>query len=218
MSIIGVDRVAGVEAAGSRRQWLYWTGGAAALALLALFLIGAAGIISTLVQTGTAGSWLAALQDNWLVVLFNINAGLAGAQAGSLNLLNYLDMSIMVLFCVMFIALYGALGYTSKIWTAVATVLPFLGIPVFVMTGMAGRSALFFAVLIISAVMLRSNVFGKASAYAGIVASLLLFFGGDIATTIFTSSSVIAVVIGIGYVLWIVWFSLTAARLFQLGR
>jgi hypothetical protein len=45
---------------------------------------------------------------------------------------------------------------------------------------------------------------------------VLLFFAGDIATAIFSSSNIIAVLIGAGYVLWMIWFFLIASRLFQL--
>jgi len=67
--------------------------------------------------------------------------------------------------------------------------------------------------------MFRSSIFSKVSAWLGIAASTLLFFAGDIGTTIFSSSIIIAVLIGIGYLLWIVWFALIGLKLFQLlGR
>jgi hypothetical protein len=66
--------------------------------------------------------------------------------------------------------------------------------------------------------MLRSNIFSKGSAYVGIVASVLLFFGGDLGTTIFPASKIIALLIGVGYVLWMIWFILIGQRLFQLGH
>jgi biopolymer transport protein ExbB/TolQ len=52
----------------------------------------------------------------------------------------------------------------------------------------------------------------------GIVASVLLFFAGDIATAVFSSSGVVALFIAIGYVLWMVWFLLVSQKLYQLGR
>jgi hypothetical protein len=168
-------------------------------------------------QLTASNGWFIQLQNNWLVVLFRLNAGFSGVQP-RLDVLNLLDISIMALFCIMFLALYVALKRTSKIWSIVAVSLPFLGIPVFLITSTAGRSTLLIAGLIISAVMLRSKIFRKPTAYAGIVASVLLFFAGDIATAIFSSSKVIAVLIGIGYVLWMVWFFLIAQRLYHLGN
>ncbi len=66
--------------------------------------------------------------------------------------------------------------------------------------------------------MLKSKIFSKPTAYVGIVASMILFFAGDIATAIFSSSNVIAVLIGVGYVLWMAWFLIMAQRLNQLGK
>ena len=97
-------------------------------------------------------------------------------------------------------------------------ILPFLGIPLFLATGTMGRSNLLIGGLLFSVVMLRSKVFYKLTAYTGIAASVLLFFLGDIATTILSASYVIAAFIVVGYVLWILWFFLIAQQLFQLGR
>jgi len=206
------SKVADVGTAESHRHWLYKVGAAVALIVLVLFLIGIIGIITT------TNGWFTQFQNNWLIVLFKLNAGFSSVQPDSLSVLNILDIVIMALFCMMFLALYAALRRTSKIWSLVATVLPFLGIPIFLITSTAGRSALLLGGLIISTVMLRGNIFSKATAYVGIVASALLFFAGDIATAIFSYSNIIAILIGIGYVLWMMLFFLIARRLFQLGQ
>jgi hypothetical protein len=72
--------------------------------------------------------------------------------------------------------------------------------------------------LIFSAIMLRSEIFSQATAFVGIVASALLFFGGDIGSALFSSSTLIAILIGVGYVLWMIWFVQISRTLFQLGR
>jgi hypothetical protein len=205
MSSLSPSGVTDFETTSSIRTWLYKSGAGAALVILAVFLIGFAGIVSAAAQLTTTDGWFAALQSNWLVVLFWISAGFGEAQRDLLNVVNPLDIVIMVLFCTMSVALLVALWRTSKIWSVLATSLPVLGIPVFLITGMAGRSALFFGAMIICAVMLRSDVFGKLTAYSGIVAGALLFFGGDIGTAIFTQSNIIAVLIVIGYALWMVF-------------
>jgi hypothetical protein len=66
--------------------------------------------------------------------------------------------------------------------------------------------------------MLRSHIFSDVSAYVGLVASVVLFFAGDLGTAIFSSSSIIAFLISIGYVLWMTWFFLVGRRLFSLGN
>ena len=207
-----------VETADARWNWLYKVGGAAALIVFVLFLIGMIGIITVSPQPATTNGWLTPFQNNWLVVLFKLNVGFSGVQPDLLNVLNLLDIVIMALVGTMFLALYVALRRASRIWSLVATSLPFLGIPVLLITSTAGRSGLLLGGLIISAVMLRSNSFSRASAYVGMVASALLFFAGDLGTAIFSSSNIIAIFIGIGYVLWMIWFFLIGRRLFQLGQ
>jgi hypothetical protein len=194
----------------SRRNLLFKLGGTAALILLALFLIGMTGI-------SARGSQNALIQDNWLIVLFKLNIKFGGAQTEWLNILNPLDIVIMALFGVLFLALFAIFNRTSKIWSAIATALPFLGIMVFLITHTAGRSGLMIGGLIYSAFMLRSNIFAKASGYLGIVATVLLFFAGDIGTTVFPPSIIIAALIGIGYVLWMIWFYLIGRKLFRVG-
>jgi len=213
-----MNQITDAETPKSAWKSLYRVGAAVALTVLVLFLIGIIGTIYQALQPNTTNGWFTQLQNNWLIVLFKLNAGFSGVQPDLLNVLNLLDFVIMALFCTMFLALYVALKSTSRIWSLIATSLPFLGILVFLITRTAGRSTLLIAGLIISAVMLRSKIFSKPTAYVGIVASVLLFFAGDIATAIFFSSNIIAVLIGTGYVLWMIWFNLITRTLCQLSR
>jgi hypothetical protein len=191
--------------------WLLKTGGIAAWVLSALFVIGITGV--TLLD----GRY-AFLQNNWLMVLFKLNIRSYNAQASMLNDVNILDLVIMVLFCILFLALKTALHRFHMVWSSIGAILPFLGIILFLITHTAGRSALLIGALIFSIVMLGSHVFDKASAWMGIMASLLLFFGGDIGTTLFPSSILIAVLIGIGYMLWIIWFASIGWKLISIAR
>jgi hypothetical protein len=213
-----MNQVADVETADAAWKGFYRVGAVAALITLAFLLVGIIGIISASLQSTATNGWFTQIQNNWLVVLFKLNAGFSGVQQDLLNTLNLLDIAIMILLGIVFLALYEALRRASKIWALIAAFLPFIGIPIFLVTATAGRSNLLIGGLIISAVMLRSNIFSKVTAYVGIVASVLLFFAGDIATAIFSSSSVIATFIAVGYMLWMIWFLLIAQRLFQLGH
>lgn len=130
--------------------------------------------------------------------------------------LNLLDIVILAIIGAMYLGLYVALKRTSKIWSIIALVQPLLGIALFLSTRSAGRSGVMGAGLVISVVMLRSDIFDKLIAYVGMLSSALLLFG-DISVNI-THSDVIAVLTGIGYVLLIVWLFLIAQRLFRLGR
>jgi hypothetical protein len=200
----------------TRWNWLFKLGGIAALIILIIFLIGVSGITPLGSRPTSTSAWLTGLQNNWLIVLFKLNVGFGAAQPDSLNILSLVDLVLMVLFGTQFLALYAALSRTSRIWTLIAALLPFLGLVVFLLTETAGRSGLLIGGLIFSAIMLKSNIFSKATAYAGIAAGTLLFFAGDIGTAIFSSSKTIAIFIGIGYGLWMVWFFLVGRRLFQL--
>jgi len=194
-----------------RRSWLFKAGNIVAWFLLALFAIGITGV-------DVLAGQFAFLQNNWLIVLFKLNVQFYNAQRNMLNVFNVLDLTIMVLFCILFLALNVALYRSHKTWSAIATSLPFLGIVLFVITHTAGRSGLLIGVLIFSIVMLGSNDFDKICAYLGIAASALLFIAGDIGTTFFPSSVVIAALIGIGYILWIIWLALIGWKFFQLHR
>lgn len=195
-----MDRVSDVKTADSRWNWLYTVSGVAALILGVLFLIALIGLVVAGLQPGSMNGWLSPFQNNWLVVLFKLNAGFVGVQFDQLNGLNPLDIAIMALVALMFLGLYAALRRTSRIWSMIAAGMPFLGIVLFIATRLAGRSGVMGAGLVVSFIMLRSNTFGKMTAIAGILASVLLL-AGDIGTTANSHSDLIAILIGIGYVL-----------------
>jgi hypothetical protein len=187
-----MDPLAGAETADPRQNWLYKIGGAAALVVLVLLGVGILGVITP-------------FQDNWLIVFFKLNAGLGDVQEDSLSVLNFLDIVIMALAGTVYLALCAALWRANKLWPAIAASLAFLGIALLIITHTAGRSGLLLGGLIVSAVMLRSRIFSRVCAYAGMVAGALLLFVGD------------AVLIGVGYLLWMAWFFLVGRKLLQLG-
>jgi hypothetical protein len=182
----------------------------AALVLAALFVVGA-------IRLSDLGARIGWPQDNWLIVLLKLNTGFSGVTPDALDVLDALDLVIMVLFGVLFLALYAVPYRVHQVWPAIAVALPFGGIVLFLLTHAAGRSALLVGVLMFSAVMSRGHVFGKASAYVGMMAGALLFFAGDIGTTLFAPSNAIAILIGAGYLLWIAWLALVGWRLLALG-
>ena len=201
----------------SRLKWLYKIGGAAALIAGVLFLIAVIDLIVTFLQPGTTSSWLLSFQNNWLVVIFKLHAGITGIQVGLLNILNFLDLAILAFVGMTVLGLYAALRDTSKIWSMIALAQPFLGILLFIATHNAGRSSVMGAVLVISAVMLRNGYFNKSLSYLGMLASLLLF-AGDLSAGVLPPTILMAAIFGIGYILLISWFFLIAQKLFELGR
>jgi hypothetical protein len=204
------------ETADSCRKSLYITGGAAALISGVLFLISAISFIISCLWPAVNIGWLSLIQCNWLIVIFKLLAGFSGAHAGLLHVLNLLDIFILALVGITCLGLFAALRKLSKIWSIIALAIPFLGIILFIATKVAGRSAVMAAVLVISFVMQRSNIFGKLTIYIGIFASMLLLVG-DINAGIIHSNIIVAL-FGTGYVLLTTWFFLIAQRLFQLCR
>ncbi len=145
---------------------------------------------------------------NWLVVLFQINAGIPGLPPEPLLVFNPLDIVVLTLAGLTFLGLRPHLRH--MIWTGLAIALPFAGIAVLFLTGEAGRSGLMGGGLVISFVMLADRRF-KPLGYLGIVANGLLF-AGDLLTTGSPAPGV-AAVLASGYVLLIAWFALIAVRL-----
>ncbi len=201
-----------VEITDTRWKRLNQIGGIAAIVAAALWLVGLVNLIVTSPMPGVAYGWLGPFRDNWLIVLFKLNAGFDDVGFDRLHGLRPVDLLIMALVATMHVGLYAALRRTSRIGSLVAVIQPFLGIVLLLATQMAGRSTVMGAGLVISLVMLRSNVYGKVSAWTGILASVLLLIG-DVSTTPGSRSDLVAVLIGIGYVLLMTWFLMVGRRL-----
>lgn len=191
------------------RAWLNKLGGVAALALSVVFLFGASWPVWR--PTG----WLASLQNNWLVILYRINA--ANASEDLLIAQNFIDLFIFFLFVILFVMLGSTLWRTNKLWSAITAILPFLGLILFLITHEAGRSALLLESIIVGVIMLRSDSSSRLAAYAGIAGGALLLVAGDFATAMFQPSMLIAASIALGYLLWIAWLMMMGRSLLQSG-
>ncbi len=205
-----------IDTAARRRNWLYTISGVSALLAGVLFLAAAAGFVASRLAPGALEDRFLLFRSNWLIVLFELHAGFAAAQSGQLQGLNLADTVSLALVAVTCLGLYAALRKSSRFWSIVALAQAILAPVLFLATQSAGRSGVMGAGLVISVVMLGSHRFGKATAYAGILASILLLIG-DFSVGI-VHSNIIAILIGIGYVLLIIWFCLVALRLLHLGR
>ena len=203
------NRVVNADMRDIRWNWLYCTSGMAAVLAGVFFLIG-------VIQLLAAGAGSALIQDNWLVMIFKVHAGMGENQIDKLQVFNTLDLVILALVAVMYLGLTLALHTTSKIWSMIALVQPFLGIGLFLATGSVGRSAVMGAGLVISAVMLRGNQFSKVIAWIGLVACALLL-GGDLSAGAIPPSTIVASLFAVGYALLIVWLFLVSRWLFQIA-
>lgn len=200
-----------------RRINIYKVSSVAALTAGALFLISAIDLILTVLHLDSKMNGLSLFQNNWLIVIFKLHAGFSGITLDQLHILNVLDIVILAIVGTMFLGLYSALRKTSKIWSIIAALQPFLGMVLFIMTKNAGRSGVMGAALVISFVMLQSDTFNKFTAYLGILASTLLLVG-DFSAGVISPLAILATLVGIGYVSLVAWFFLVARQLFQLGE
>jgi hypothetical protein len=204
-----------VDPANSRWNWPYKLSSAAALSAGILFLVAIIDLILTVLQPGAINGWLSLIQNNWLVVIYKLHAGFNGVHSSLLYQQNLLDMIILALVATMYIGLYRSLRGTSKTWSFIAMAQPFLAILLFIVTKTAGRSGVMGAALVISVVMLRSQLYNKLIAYIGILSAILLL-SGDFGVSL-APSNILAILTGTGYVLMMTWFFLVARRLYQLG-
>jgi hypothetical protein len=191
------------ETASPRLKSLYQVCGAAATIAGALLLFGVINI------------WLSSFQDNWLVIIFKLQVGFGGVQTDRLNVLDFPDIAILALVGVTVLGLYAALKGASKIWSLIALAQPWLGLVLFIVTKNAGRSGVMGAVLVISAVMLRNDIFNRSTACMGILAAVLLLVG-DLSAGML-HSNVIAILFALGYALMVTWFFQVARNLLKIS-
>jgi hypothetical protein len=116
----------------------------------------------------------------------------------------------------MLVGLSMVLHRTSKLWSLIALAQPIIGMMIFVATKTAGRSSVMGAELVISMVMLRSNLFTRHTAYIGIVSGVLLLVGDISAST--ALSNILALLMGVGYVLLMSWLFLVGFKLLRFGE
>jgi hypothetical protein len=220
---------------------LYKVGGAAALIAVVFYLTEGIFFFFVEMPPGTITDWFSLFQSNRLLGLFYLNAlDIASiALFGPMFLALYLAlkrdnesyMAIATLFAFIGIAVFIAprsatlsMLSLSDQYAAATTeaqrsqilaagqAVGALGQPTPQTTGFLLIAV---AVLIISVVMLRSTLFNKVTVYVGILASVLTF-ANDISLVIVPSLA--DLLMGIGGVLWIIWWLLISRRLFQLGR
>jgi len=179
-------------------------GGIAALLVVAVLI---AGMLSLAIPLPGLGL------RNWLVVLFQINAGAGQLPPDPLRVFNPLDVTILVLVGVAFASLGPALGRVSTILKVVAAGLPFAGIAVLLITGQAGRSSVMGAGLVMALLIVISGRVGRTPVYIGLLANALLLIG-DFATGT-SAKPFVAAVVAIGYLMLVVWFALIAVILLR---
>lgn len=203
-----VDQIPKEDINASQKHWLNKISAAAALITSLLLLI-------ALIRLVVAHSAVSLIENNWLIILFKLNAGYAGFQFDRLQGVYLLDVALLILAGITYLGVAAVSQHSTRIWRIVAAALPFLGIGILITTKLAGRSAVMGGGLIIALIMLHSKVFDKGMALVGVIANVLLLIG-DLGTNPITASTLFATVIAVGYVLLITWFFLIAGRLYKI--
>ena len=246
MSQLKLNQVTDAEIADSNWKSLYKVGAAAALIVVLVALIE---IIITFFPGGSTSpetviDWFTLFQDNWFLGLRNL---------GLLNIV------ITVLGIPTFFALYAAHRRVNQVYAALAMIISFIGIAVFLATNRAfpmlelssqyaaattdaqrsilaaaGQAMLsvgkshtpgtFIGFLLsevagitISVVMLRSKIFSKVTAYAGMLGFALLLIFEICSSFVPALFDVVMIIAMGGGILSMTWYILIARRLFQLG-
>jgi len=153
---------------------------------------------------------------NWLVVLFQINAGVGQLPAEPLRVFNPLDVVVLVLVGVTFASLWPKATRVDRILVVIATGLPFVGIAVLVVTHQAGRSSVMGAGLVVAVLMLRNHLLARKVVYLGMLANMPLLVA-DFATGSATRPP-IAALLALGYMLLTIWFAAAAWICFGSAR
>ncbi len=234
MSPLKLNQVTDAETADSRWNWLYKVGGAAALITVVLIPIQIIVFIAS-PPPSTAIDYFTLFQNNRLLGLMGLDLVYIVDNVLAIPILLALYtalrrasesfMAIALALCFVGIVAYFASNtafnmlFLSDQYAAATTDAQR---SIFLAAGQA-MLAIYqgtafhvhyvlgsVALLIISVVMLRSNIFSKVTAYVGILANVLVF--GLYVPTIGIFLSIISVVF------LAIWFILIARRLFQLGH
>jgi hypothetical protein len=174
-------------------------GGVAALLVAATLVAGAAGVA----RGSDRGR-------PWLLVLHGFHLGRPGASHEALRGVEPVDVLLLALAAVTYAGWWPGPGATHVWWMALAVAQPVLGIPILVVTRLAGRSGLMGGALVLSALMLVDDPTAGAG-WLGAVAAVLLLVG-DLATTERPRKR-LAPVIAAGYAALVGWFGWVAVLL-----
>jgi hypothetical protein len=113
--------------------------------------------------------------SNWLLTIFKIHAGLISDNPNPLFGINLYDILILILLFIVCSSLFTISQKKNRIWLVISMTLLFLGIIIFSLTQLAGRSAFMASGIFISISLIRVQI--KTAGLIGIVSNLLLLLG-----------------------------------------
>lgn len=231
---------------------LYRVGAAAALIIVVIYLIVMAIYIiaySAGPPPSTVIDWFTLFQNNWLIGLFSLGLGdiaimvvwgpMSLALYAALRRANKTCLTVAMSLAFVGIAVYLATNtafsmlslsyqYAAATTDAQKSLILAAGQAILAVSqgtgAYMGMPLVNVAGLIISAVMLRSKIFSKVTAYVGILGFALLLASAPFATytTVSPTGAVVTAIVAVSYigggVLSLMWYILIARRLLQLGR
>jgi hypothetical protein len=183
---------------------LIQAGSVAGIVLVALLLVGA---IAEALGAGWAGS-----VRNGLLVLRAIHAGDAGPTFDALRGVRAVDLAVLFLAGVTFLGMRPALGAANRVWVGIAIALPFAGIAVLLLTGLAALWGLLAGGLVLAWRMTKRDRY-RLLGYTGVVANGFLLLAdvgkGD------SPDAAAGDVIAVAYVLLLVWLVWLVVRMLR---
>lgn len=146
------------------------------------------------------------ISHNWLLTIFTLQANIINNR-DSLSGINLYDTGIIVLFIFVCLSLFEKIRYQYKAWFLIAISLLILGLVVFFVTNLAGRSTFMASGIIISALFFSDKFQSKQAGLTGILANILLLTADF---TVGANIKIIPYLFGVGYLLLIIWIFMIA--------
>jgi len=140
------------------------------------------------------------------MTIFTLQANIINNH-DNLSGINLYDIGIIFLFIFVCLALFEKFKYQYKVMFLISILLLILGLVIFVITNLAGRSAFMVSGLIISCLFFSKNTQSKIAGLTGIIANILLL-AGDF--TVGANIKIIPFLFGVGYLLLIIWIFMIA--------
>jgi hypothetical protein len=147
----------------------------------------------------------------WLIKIFKLQADIIVNQE-SLSGINWFDILILILFLVTCLSLFERASYCYKVWFLISCSLLILGIIVFIVTKLAGRSSFMASGLIISSIFFTGHFRKKLIAFTGTIANVFLLTGDF---SVGADIRIFTILFAAGYILLIIWIFLITNTLLK---
>jgi hypothetical protein len=182
------------------------TGIIISIALGIILTVAAICLIISVIWTDKDLKLVSFISNNWLLKIFKLQAHIINNHDILIGI-NLYDIAILLLFSLVCLALFEKFKFQYKFWFLISISLLVLGLVVFIMTNLAGRSAFMASGLIISFLFFSNIINSKVVGFTGIIANVLLLTADF---TVNTNIKIIPFLFGVGYILYIVWIFMIA--------